>query len=109
MRKRKLGETFFLYYYCNDVLIEQDAFKGLSHLSECLDLGNICLFKCPLLKTNPNTSLFYLVSLMILFYECYKSLTVNKLLELYTMDNYGLFFLCCILLLNLQLNSLYAF
>ena len=56
--------------------------------------------KCHLLKTNLSTSLFYLVSLVILLYECYKSLTVNKLLELYTMDNYGLFFLFCVLFIT---------
>lgn len=67
------------------------------------------MFKCHLLKTHLNTSLFYLVSLMILLYECYKSLTVPKLLELYTRDKYSLFFLICILLHYLQLNSLYAF
>lgn len=43
MRRRKLGETFFLYYYCDYVLIEQDTVKGLSHLNEqFVDFRSIC-------------------------------------------------------------------
>jgi len=96
--KEKAWRDFFLYYYCDDN--RAGYYQGTKSSQWIVCRPEEYLSKCHLLKTNLSTSLFYLVSLVILLYECYKSLTVNKLLELYTMDNYGLFFLFCVLFIT---------
>lgn len=43
MRRRNLGETFFLYYHCDDVLIAQDITGDCDISMKPADLGSICL------------------------------------------------------------------
>lgn len=111
MRRRKLDFFFpyLLLWWCFD---RAECYERVESSWWIVCRFEDYLLKHHPLKTNMNTSLFYIVALIFLLHECYKSSTVTELLDLYKINNYDLFFffpfLCLTLLFILQLNNCMA-